>query len=110
MSDPIDREHLAGYSGGDEALEAELVAFFAENALLYIEELAVSGDAEAWHAAAHKLKGAARTIGALDLGMVAEKAEKACDDLLGPGSESARQRQLDELKAELERVRSAYAD
>ena len=109
MGDPIDREHLAGYSGGDEALEAELVAFFAENAVLYIEELAVSLDAEAWHAAAHKLKGAARTIGALDLGMEAEKAEKSCDDLLAPGSELAKQQQLDALAAELERVRSAYA-
>lgn len=110
MSDPIDREHLVGYSGGDQALEAELVAFFAENAVLYIEELAVAVDAGAWRAAAHKLKGAARSIGALDLGMEAERAEKACENLLASGSDLARQQQLQALEAELERVRTAYDD
>lgn len=110
MADPIDREHLAGYSGGDEALEAELVTFFAENAVLYIEELAAAGDAQAWRAAAHKLKGAARSIGALELGMEAEKAERACDDMLAAGSEEAKRQQLNALTSELERVRGAYGD
>lgn len=109
MSDPIDREHLAGYSGGDEALEAELVVFFAENAARYIEELAAAGDAQAWRAVSHKLKGAARSIGALDFGMEAERAEKASDNLLAAGSEIPRQQQLDALTAELARIRNAYA-
>lgn len=108
MSEPIDRRHLAGYSGGDVALEAELVAYFADNAILYIDELAVAGDAAAWRAAAHKLKGAARSIGALPLGAEAEKAEKACDELLASGSEDKKQQQLDALTAQLERVRNAF--
>lgn len=110
MTDPIDREHLAGYSGGDAALEAELVEFFAENAVLYIEELAAAGDAQAWRMAAHKLKGAARSIGALDLGNEAEKAERAFETLQASGSETEKQRQLDALMAQLERVRSAFDD
>lgn len=108
MAEPIDREHLAGYSGGDAALEAELVAFFADNALLYIEELAVAGDAPAWRAAAHKLKGAARSIGALALGSEAEKAERAGEALLAAGAEAEKRRQLEALTAQLERVRGAY--
>lgn len=110
MSDPIDREHLAGFSGGDKALEAELIVFFADNAVIYIEDLAAAADAAAWRAVSHKLKGAARSIGALDLGMEAERAEKVCDTILAAGSESTRQQQLDALTTELERVRNASAD
>lgn len=108
MAEPVDREHLAGYTGGDKALEAELVAFFAENAVLYIKDLAAAPDAEAWRAAAHKLKGAARSIGAFLLGNEAEKAEKASATLLTAGSEMEKQQQLSALKAELERVRSLF--
>lgn len=108
--DAIDRAHLAGYSGGDEALEAELVAFFAENAVLYIEELAVACDGEAWRMAAHKLKGAARSIGALELGQEAENAEKACGTLLASGGEAEKKQQLDALTAQLDRVRRFFGD
>jgi HPt (histidine-containing phosphotransfer) domain-containing protein len=110
MGEPIDREHLAGYSGGDATLEAELVAFFADHAVLYIAELAAAGDALAWRTAAHKLKGASRSIGALELGSEAEKAERACEDLLAAGSEVEKQQQLDALTVQLERVRSVFAD
>ncbi|WCL53081.1 Hpt domain-containing protein [Gimibacter soli] len=70
----LDRAHLAGFTGGDEDLEAEILGIFAANAPNYLETLKTAAVAD-WKAHAHKLKGAARGIGAWRLAVEAERAE-----------------------------------
>ncbi len=71
----IDLEHLARYSGGDAALEAEVFALFRQQLDIWLRLLKPDGDAEEWAAAAHALKGSARSIGARDLAAACEAAE-----------------------------------
>lgn len=74
---PIDWPYLEEATGGDAALEAEVLALFASQARQYLEVLAAHIDDEDWPAHAHKLKGAARSIGARPLAQAAELSEKA---------------------------------
>ncbi len=73
----LDRAHLALYSGGDAALEAELFALLEGqiDACTGRMARAAPGDAQAWRDAAHTLKGAARGVGAMQLGDACEAAE-----------------------------------
>lgn len=76
----IDREFLAGFTGGDDELEAELIGFFVENATLYMTELENAEPGEPWRMVSHKLKGAARSVGAVvvsDLALVSETLNSA---------------------------------
>ncbi len=71
----VDLEHLARYSGGDAELEAEVFALFRQQLDLWLRLLQPRGDAEDWAAAAHALKGSARSLGAHDLATACEAAE-----------------------------------
>ncbi len=73
----LDRAHLARYSGGDAALEAELFGLLDGQieACLARMSQAEPGDAQAWRDAAHTLKGAARGVGAMQLGEACAAAE-----------------------------------
>ena len=80
---PVDLNHLDRYTGGDHAINAEILSLFETSCgqiLAQLRTLAVAGDpgghSKAWHQAAHTLKGAARGIGAFALGDAAEEAEK----------------------------------
>lgn len=77
MSAPIDLEHLNRYVFGDKALLGEVLGIFKEQAALISDRMQPSMDDEAWHLAAHTLKGAARGVGAWALGDAAERAEKS---------------------------------
>lgn len=77
---PIDLNHLDRYTAGDLGLERELLDLFRDNAEAYLAQLAAASSDEAWHRAAHTLKGAARGIGA---GRIAELAQ-AVEGLTGP--------------------------
>lgn len=77
MSAPIDLEHLNRYVFGDKALLNEILGIFKEQAALLAERMQPSMDDEAWHLAAHTLKGAARGVGAWSLGAAAERAERS---------------------------------
>lgn len=70
----LDPGHLRGFTGGDTDFEAQILGVFAEKAPGYLEDLALA-DAESWRSCAHKLKGAARSIGAWRLAREAERAE-----------------------------------
>jgi len=70
----LDRAHLSGFTGGDEDLEEEILGIFAINAPGYLAMLQAAPVTE-WKAHAHKLKGAARSIGAWRLAVEAERAE-----------------------------------
>lgn len=80
MSDPIDLDHLAQYTAGDAALEAELMGLFCEQARQWLRALAPDADDDAWGAAAHTLKGTARAVGAHRMAAACEAAEA----LVGP--------------------------
>jgi HPt (histidine-containing phosphotransfer) domain-containing protein len=75
MSAPIDLDHLNRYVFGDSALLAEILGLFRDQATSLSAQMNLSMGAEAWHLAAHTLKGAARGVGAWALGEAAERAE-----------------------------------
>ena len=73
----LDRAHLALYSGGDAALEAELFGLLQgqiEACLARMSQAAPGAD-QVWRDAAHTLKGAARGVGAMQLGEACAAAE-----------------------------------
>jgi HPt (histidine-containing phosphotransfer) domain-containing protein len=77
----IDLDHLNRYTGGDPALNVEILRLFADQCttlLARLEALANEDGAgsKSWHEATHALKGAARGVGAFALGDVAAEAEK----------------------------------
>ena len=78
---PVDLAHLDRYTGGDRALDEEILLLFANQcreSLARLDEIAAGVvDAKAWRQATHTLKGAARGVGAFALGDAAAAAEKA---------------------------------
>ena len=71
---PIDLDHLARQTMGDNALELEVLQMFARQARESMKELAAcEGDARA--ALAHRLKGSARSVGARAVASAAEALE-----------------------------------
>jgi HPt (histidine-containing phosphotransfer) domain-containing protein len=86
MTAPIDLSHLEQYVFGDRALLDEILTIFIEQAAMWIERMDPALDDEAWHSAAHTLKGASRGVGAWALGDLAEQAEA----LVGEGKKAAR--------------------
>jgi HPt (histidine-containing phosphotransfer) domain-containing protein len=75
MTAPIDLEHLNRYVFGDKALLLEILGIFKEQSATLCDRLQASVDDEAWRLSAHTLKGAARGIGAFELGDALERAE-----------------------------------
>lgn len=69
-----DKAHLEAYTGGDVAVMRQVLGIFRDNAPAYLLDLAKTIDH--WSQTAHKLKGAARGIGAWNLAVAAERAEK----------------------------------
>ena len=66
----VDLAHLARYTGGDEALNAEVLRLFDEQATDLVSQLRAvldTHDAKSWKMVTHTLKGAARGIGAFAL-------------------------------------------
>ncbi|MEN0651572.1 MULTISPECIES: Hpt domain-containing protein [Hyphobacterium] len=75
----FDRDHLAQYTSGDAALEAELFGLLKDQAERCLGALQAANDANAWRAAAHTLKGASRGVGAFELAEACERAEDATE-------------------------------
>ncbi len=71
----FDRAHLDRYTGGDEALTAELLNLMCEQARRCIGLMASAADTTSWQTATHTLKGAARGVGAFALADLCEQAE-----------------------------------
>jgi HPt (histidine-containing phosphotransfer) domain-containing protein len=74
----VDLDHLARYTGGDVALNAEILRLFDSQASELVQKLQTiieARDARSWKVAIHTLKGAARGIGAFTLGDAAAAAE-----------------------------------
>ena len=82
---PIDLDHLNRYTGGDAALNEQILRLFEEQCgttLTKLEELAKQNGVgtKPWHELAHTLKGAARGVGAFALADLAAEAEKIPPD------------------------------
>jgi hypothetical protein len=72
----IDIAHLDRYVAGDSALRDEVLAIFEGQVERCLRLLDPDGPNEDWRSISHALKGASRGIGAWDVGLLCEKAEK----------------------------------
>jgi HPt (histidine-containing phosphotransfer) domain-containing protein len=78
LSKPIDLEHLARYTGGEKALNAEILRLFDSQVTDMVGQLngmLAVRDAKRWREIAHTIKGAARGVGAFGMGDAAAAAE-----------------------------------
>lgn len=74
----IDLEHLAKYTGGEKDLNGEILRLFDTQISTMVAELnglLASQDVKRWREVAHTIKGAARGVGAFEMGEAAAKAE-----------------------------------
>jgi len=82
---PIDLDHLNRYTGGDAALNEQILRLFEDQCASTLDKLDTlakenGAGSKAWHELAHTLKGAARGVGAFALADVAAEAEKVPAD------------------------------
>jgi len=74
----VDLTHLARYTGGDEAINTEILRLFDAQTSEIVGRLQAildARDAKSWREATHSLKGAARGIGAFSMADAAAFAE-----------------------------------
>jgi HPt (histidine-containing phosphotransfer) domain-containing protein len=74
----VDLTHLARYTGGDEAINSEVLRLFdtqTSEIVARLQAILDARDAKSWKEATHTLKGAARGIGAFNLADAAAFAE-----------------------------------
>ncbi|MEM9170231.1 MAG: Hpt domain-containing protein [Pseudomonadota bacterium] len=76
----IDCEHLERYVLGDDALRAEVLTIFEGQIRALREGLNPVADDEEWHDRMHAMKGAARGVGAWQVGRLCERAEALVGD------------------------------
>jgi HPt (histidine-containing phosphotransfer) domain-containing protein len=94
---PVDLAHLARYTAGETALNAEVLGLFVEQMaplLRGFQESLETPDARVWRESAHALKGAALGIGAFALAEAAADAE-SIDPATAPTSAARALRALD---------------
>ena len=80
QAQPVDLDHLARYTGGDGALNAEVLELFATQSaelLSSLQAVMEARDAKSWKEITHSLKGAARGVGAFGFGDAVAHAEGA---------------------------------
>ncbi len=80
VSSAIDFGHLDKYVMGDENLRDEVLDIFIEQLGVHLENLEPAKDDFAWKNTAHTLKGAARGVGAWDIGDLCQEAELLVGD------------------------------
>ena len=82
---PIDLSHLARYTGGEKALNTEILKLFDGQITEMVGQLRTvlkARDAKRWREITHTIKGAARGVGAFAMGDAAAAAEPV-DPLTG---------------------------
>jgi HPt (histidine-containing phosphotransfer) domain-containing protein len=108
MAEPIDLSHLARYTGGDRALNAEILKLFDDQVSQMVGQLLGildQRDGRKWREVTHTIKGAARGVGAFAMGEAAADAEP-----VDPGTQRDRAVQVIEaLRVEGEAVQSFIA-
>jgi len=73
---PIDIAHLRKFTLGNRPLELEVLEMFSKQVPTILERLTHATSERSWYEAAHTLKGSARAVGAREIGMLAEQAER----------------------------------
>jgi HPt (histidine-containing phosphotransfer) domain-containing protein len=73
----LDRDHLNAMTGGDKGLALEVIDIFREQTGLWMRLMDPKAEPKQWADAAHTLKGACLSLGALRLASYCELAEKA---------------------------------
>lgn len=71
----IDLDHLSSMTGGDIELAREVLEIFKHQCEIWGRMLDADAPCEQWADAAHSIKGAAKSIGAMDLGEACGQAE-----------------------------------
>ncbi|MEY4879041.1 MAG: hypothetical protein RJB62_510 [Pseudomonadota bacterium] len=109
---PVDIDHLNRYTGGDVALNDQILRLFDDQCIEILAKFegivqAPTGSdaAKKWHDTAHSLKGAARGIGAFALADIAADVEK-----LDPTDHSAALKAVGLLKANAAQVHRFIED
>ena len=100
----IDLEHLARYTGGDVALNAEILRLFETQTSELVANLRTILDArdeKSWKEVTHTIKGAARGVGAFAMADAAAQCE-----LLGIVDPGITQMAIAKLKSETEAVQA----
>ena len=98
LTGAVNFRYLEDYTAGDPVVIDEVLAIFREQAQLWSALLAP--DNEGWRDAVHTIKGAARGVGAFELGDACESAERG-----GPEGMTAVRDALDRALADV----AAYA-
>lgn len=78
MADVIDLEHLGRYTGGEKAMNAEILKLFdgqISEMVGQLRSVIAARDAKRWKEITHTIKGAARGVGAFAFGEAAAAAE-----------------------------------
>lgn len=99
---PVDLGHLDRYTGGNRALNEEILRLFeaqCRELLTKLEGFIATRDSRGWREIAHALKGAAAGVGAFALAKAAAEAEAA-----DPADKSAAKAALSRLKATAQAV------
>jgi HPt (histidine-containing phosphotransfer) domain-containing protein len=76
----LDLDHLHRQTGGDRALEREVLNLFLTQSATDLERIASAGSDRERRQAAHGLVGSARAIGALEVARLAATVERTEDD------------------------------
>lgn len=100
----IDLEHLARYTGGEKALNAEVLRLFDDQITLMVTELnglLASRDGRRWREVTHSIKGAARGVGAFSMGELAASAEP-----IDPANAPVAKNVIEKLEREAATVRA----
>ena len=109
MAEPLDLSHLARYTGGDRALNAEILKLFDNQVSQMVGQLLSvleSRDSRKWREVTHTIKGAARGVGAYAMGEAAAEAEP-----VDPGTQHDRAMEVIEaLRVEGEAVQAFIAE
>ncbi|WDI31186.1 Hpt domain-containing protein [Hyphococcus flavus] len=92
----IDFNHLNKYVMGDDTLRDEVLSIFVEQLGMLLEKFDPAIDDYSWKNTAHTLKGAARGVGAWDVGDLCQEAETLTGDV--GNKEKARKMLLEALK------------
>jgi len=100
----IDLEHLAKYTGGEKDLNGEILRLFEDqiaSMVIELNGLVASQNSKRWREIAHTIKGAARGVGAFEMGEAAAKAEP-----VNPADGAEAQAAIQKLEAEAQTVRA----
>ncbi len=103
----VDLEHLAKYTGGEKALNEEILRLFdgqIAGMMAELNGLVAGQDTKRWREIAHTIKGAARGVGAFEMGEAAAKAEP-----MNPADSAQAQSAIRKLEAEAQTVRAFIA-